>query len=275
VIGQLAWFLRLLRAFVRREAVALSAYRAAFGARLLGSVLAAMGLIFFARFVGASANPHLTAYGGNYLGFILIGVVATEFQQVGVNRLANRIRGAQMLGYFEAEVATPAPVWMVLAAAPVYEFGTAAARSTLYLVVATSLLGLKLAHVNGAALVLTVGLMLAAFIGLGLLTAGSTMLVRRTNPVAAVLGSLSFFLSGVMYPITVLPPWLRTVGKLLPLTSALEALRGTLLVGASAGALRGPLAALGLFALVLIPAGTITFAYALHRARIDGSLTHY
>ena len=33
---------------------------------------------------------------------------------------------AQMMGTLEAELATPAPPWMVLGAAPVYEFGAAA-----------------------------------------------------------------------------------------------------------------------------------------------------
>jgi ABC-2 type transport system permease protein len=78
-----------------------------------------------------------------------------------------------------------------------------------------------------------------------------------------------------MYPVSVLPPWLRALGKLLPLTAALEALRGAMLAGASPMALRQPLATLAAFAVLLIPAGVVTFGYALRRARMDGSLTHY
>jgi hypothetical protein len=46
--------------------------------------------------------------------------LATAFQQVGVSGVAQRIRMAQVMGTLEAEVATPAPPWMVLGAAPVY-----------------------------------------------------------------------------------------------------------------------------------------------------------
>jgi ABC-2 type transport system permease protein len=120
-----------------------------------------------------------------------------------------------------------------------------------------------------------VPLVLASFVGLGLLTAGSTMLVRRTNPAAVLLGSMSFFVSGVMYPVTVLPAWLQTIGRFLPLTHALVVLRGGFLTGAPPSAVRGNLAALAVFAAVLIPAGVATFGYALRRARVDGSLTHY
>ncbi len=127
---------------------------------------------------------------------------------------------------------------MVLGAPPVYEFVVAALRSAAYLLGAKLLLGLDLSHVNWASLALAVPLIVAAFSGLGLLAAATTMLVRRLNPVAVVIGSLSFFLSGVMYPVTVLPGWLRGVGRLLPLTHALAMLRGALLVGSGPGELR-------------------------------------
>jgi ABC-2 type transport system permease protein len=269
------WFARALAAFARRELAAMSGYRAAFATRAVGFVLAVVGMVFFARFVGASANPHMAAYGGNYLGFVAIGFLATELQTVGLQGLSRRIRMSQMMGTLEAELATPAPAWLVLGSAPVYEFGTSALRSALYLWAATLLVGLELPRTNVLTLAVGVPLVLAAFIGLGLVTASTTMLVRRTNPVATVLGSLSFFLAGVVYPVSVLPSWLRAAGKLLPLTHVLAVLRAAFLTGASPAAVSGSLAALAIFAAVLIPAGAATFAYALRRARVDGSLTHY
>jgi ABC-2 type transport system permease protein len=101
------------------------------------------------------------------------------------------------------------------------------------------------------------------------------MLVRRLNPVAMVIGSLSFFLSGVMYPVTVLPDWLRAVGRALPLTHALAVLRGALLIGASPAALADSFLALAIFAAVLAPLGSAVFRFALRRTRVDGSLSHY
>ncbi len=269
------WFGRVMWAFVRRELAALGGYRAALVIRLIGLVTAVASLVFMSRFVGAAVNPHLASYGGNYLGFMALGVIAAEFQQVGVSGLSQRIRMSQMMGTLEAEIATPAPSWMVLGAPPVYEFGVAALRSTVYLTAATLLLGLDLGRANWTTLALAVPLVLGAFSGLGLLAAGTTMLVRRLNPVAMVIGSLSLFLSGVLYPVTVLPDWLRAVGRLLPLTHALALLRGALLVGAGPAALADSFVALLIFAGVLAPVGAAVFAFALRRARIDGSLSHY
>jgi ABC-2 type transport system permease protein len=269
------WFGRVFVGFVRRELSAVGGYRSAFLMRLFGFVLAVGSLLFLSRFVGAAVNPHLAAYHGNYLGFAVLGLLATEFQQVGVSVLAQRIRVAQMMGTLEAEVATPAPPWMVLGAPPLYEFVIAALRSAGYLLGAKLLLGLDLPRVCWASLLLGIPLIIGAFTGLGLLAAATTMLVRRMNPVSTVIGSLSFFLSGVMYPVTVLPGWLRGAGALLPLTHALAVLRGALLVGASPTDLRGALLALLAFSGVLAPVGVGLFAYALRRARVDGSLSHY
>ncbi len=274
-VARFPWFVRVLVAFVRRELAALGGYRTAFLVRIFGFGLAAASLLFLSRFVGAAINPHLAVYRGNYLGFVVIGFLATEFQQVGVSGLAQRIRFAQMMGTLEAEIATPAAPWMVLGAPPVYEFAASSVRSAAYLLGAKLLLGLDLSRVNWVSLIVAVPLIIAAFSGLGLLAAATTMLVRRMNPVAMVIGSLSFFLSGVMYPVTVLPAWLREVGRLLPLTHALAVLRGALLVGAGPGELRDSLLALLIFAGVLAPVGAGLFAYALKRARIDGSLSHY
>jgi ABC-2 type transport system permease protein len=269
------WFGRAFRAFARREFVSMSGYRAAFATRIAGFFFAVVGMVYFSRFVSATANPHMAAYGGNYLGFLAIGFLAAELQTVGLQGLSRRVRTAQIMGTLEAELATPAPAWMVLGTAPVYEFGTAALRSAAYLWAATWVVGLELPRTNVVTVVVAVPLVLAAFIGLGLFTAGGTMLVRHTNPVAVIFGSLSVFLSGVLYPLSVLPAWLRAAGHLLPLTHVLIVLRGAFLTGASPAAVRGSLAALAIFAAVLIPAGTATFAYALRRARVDGSLTHY
>jgi ABC-2 type transport system permease protein len=271
----LLWFGRVLAAFFRRELAQLSRYRFHVLTRVLGFAFAVVSLYFFARFVGSAPNAHLQRYGGDYLAFGLVGLLVSDLQYVGVTSLGQRVRMAQLMGFLEAELATPAPAWMVLGAAPVYEFGSALLRSTFYMVGASLLLGVSFGRAQPASVALVIPFVLVAFVGLGLLTAAGTMLTRRSNPVAMVLGAASLFLSGVIYPVTVLPPWLQSAGRLLPLTHALEALRLALLTGASPNELAPSLGALALFGCLLTPAGLGLFVYALRRARVDGSLTHY
>ena len=93
---------------------------------------------------------------------------------------------AQMMGTLEAELATPAPPWMVLGSPPMYEFGAAAPP-------VGGLPGRRgvPAGIGPESRELVFGRARRAaggrrFSGLGLLAAGTTMLVRRLNPVALI-----------------------------------------------------------------------------------------
>jgi len=271
----LGWFVRVLFAFARRETRTLAGYRVAFLVRGMAFGLSVLALAFMARLIGASSNTHLAPYGGDYLAFAVVGFVVMDFQQVGVSNLSLRVRAAQVQGFLEAEMATPAPAWIVLGVGPVYEFGLAVLRATLYVSLAILVFGVRFPHARLISVVVGAPLVMSAFVGLGLLSAALTMLVRRTNPVAALLGSASLLLSGVAYPVSVLPEWLRLVGRLLPLTHALELVRGSLLRGASLSELWPSIAILAGFAGILVPAGVALFVFALRRARMDGSLGHY
>ena len=273
--GAVLWFGRVLLAFARREARTVAGYRVAFMVRSLAFGFSILALAFMARLIGASSNAHLAPYGGDYLAFAVVGFVVMDFQQVGVSNLSMRIRNAQVLGVLEAEMATPAPPWIVLGVGPVYEFGLAVVRATFYFLLAIFVLGVGFPRANLTSVIVAAPLVMGTFVGLGLLSAATTMLVRRNNPVATLLASASLLLSGVAYPVSVLPGWLRTVGRMLPLTHALELVRGSLLRGARPADLWESLAALALFAGVLVPAGVALFVFALRRARIDGSLGHY
>lgn len=269
------WFLRVLVAFARREIATMSGYRVALVVRLLSFGISVLALAFFSRMVGAAVNPYLANFGGDYLAFVVIGLVLMDLQQVGVTSLSQRIRYAQLMGLFEAELATPVPTWIVLAVGPVYEFTVAVGRTAVYFLLAAVLFGVRFPHASRLTLLVGAPLVVGAFVGIGLVSAATQMLVRRNNPVAVFLASASFLLSGVAYPATVLPPALRALGRLLPMTHALDLIRGALLRGAPLGELMEPVIALGLFGGILIPVGAGLFALALRRARVDGSLTHY
>jgi ABC-2 type transport system permease protein len=273
--GVAVWFLRVLVAFARREARTVSGYRIAFLLRGMAFGLSVVTLAFLSRLVGATTNPHLAEYGGDYLAFAVVGLVVMDLQHVGVSNLAQRIRTAQILGLLEAEMATPAPAWIVLGVGPVYEFCLAAGRSAVYFLLAIGVFGVGFPRANLTSLVVAAPLVVAAFVGLGLLSAATTMLVRRTNPIAMLLASASMLLSGVAYPVSVLPPALRAIGRMLPLTHALELVRGALLRGSGLAEMAGSIAVLAIFAGLLVPAGVGLFFLALRRARVDGSLTHF
>ena len=82
--GAVVWFGARCAAFVRRELVACRATAPPSRRASRASSSPSSGWSSSSRFVGAAANPHMAAYGGNYLGFVAIGFLATELQTVGV-----------------------------------------------------------------------------------------------------------------------------------------------------------------------------------------------
>ena len=272
--GRLRWFLRVLAANVRRDMAEASRYRLAFATRAVGFLLAALSLYFFSRFIGASGNRHLSPYGGDYLAFSVVGLVVTQLQHAGLTALAQRVRMAQLQGFMEAQLCTPAPAWLVLGATPVHLLLTAVLRAAAMLIGAALIFDVGFRPHPGT--VLLGGLLaVATFAGLGLLSAAATMVVRRLNPVTTLLTGLSALLGGVVYPVTVLPTPLQQLAQLFPLTHALEVLRQGLLSGAPPSAVGQPLMVLLALGVVSSLAGVLAFRWALRRARVDGSLTHF
>jgi ABC-2 type transport system permease protein len=75
--------------------------------------------------------------------------------------------------------------------------------------------------------------------------------------------------------VSVLPPALQALARLVPVTYSLEGMRVALLQHASLLALWPTLQALLLFALILLPVSLAVFSWALRRTKITGTLTHF
>jgi ABC-2 type transport system permease protein len=82
-------------------------------------------------------------------------------------------------------------------------------------------------------------------------------------------------LGGAYFPIDVLPPWLRQVSFLIPITYSLDALRLTMLKGYSLEMVAHPLLVLALMAAILLPVSLVIFAAMVRKGRIEGTLMQY
>jgi ABC-2 type transport system permease protein len=78
----------------------------------------------------------------------------------------------------------------------------------------------------------------------------------------------------MLFPVSILPPWLQMVAHLNPVTYAMDALRGALLNGQGILSLWRPLLLLLTFAAVILPSSVVIFSWALRRTKVTGTLTH-
>jgi ABC-2 type transport system permease protein len=118
-------------------------------------------------------------------------------------------------------------------------------------------------------------LTIAAFAGIGILSAAFTLWLKRGDPVNYLISALSALLGGVFFRVEVMPVWLQHLSRLLPITHSLSAIRRALLAGAGVGEVAGEARLLILFAVILIPVGLGAFTLALRQARVEGTLVQY
>ena len=148
-------------------------------------------------------------------------------------------------------------------------------RVVMFLLVGALFLGVDLGDGNYSAALLVLILTIISFSSLGIIAASFIMVLKRGNPITWLFSTTSNLLGGIYYPISVLPPLLLFISSLLPITYALRAMRLTLLQGASLSTIWPDILALIIFCIVLIPISLFGFWYAVRRAKVDGSLTHY
>jgi ABC-2 type transport system permease protein len=110
---------------------------------------------------------------------------------------------------------------------------------------------------------------------IGILSACFVIVFKQGNPINFLIGSVSSLLSGVYYPVAVLPMWLRVAAKVYPLTYTLDAMRRALLTGASMATLLPDIGVLAAFSAVLLPLSLFAFRQAVRQAKRDGSLTQF
>lgn len=265
----LAW------AFFKRDALIAYSYRASFIAQLLGNLLV-LGLFYYVgRAVGDRPLPAFEAYGGHFVAFLLIGIALTDCVGVSLMSFAAQIREAQTTGTLEATVMSPVRLPLILVYSSLWTYFMCAVRFLLYLIVGSFLYGLDLSRGNLATALLIFALTVLCFMGVGILWAGIVMLIKRGESLMTVAASLVLLLSGVLYPVALLPEWLQTLGALVPLTHALEGMRLALLTGATMADLSDTLLVLGGFTAVLLTVGFGAFDRAVAIAQRTGSLTQY
>lgn len=260
----------LLLAFLRRDWLYESSYRG----MLLFQALGIFGslIIFYAisKLVPDDV-PELAEYGGSYFAFALVGLAVSDYFSVGLRSFANRLRLAQTTGTLETMLVTQTPPQVTMLYSSVWDFLLATVRLMLALVLGTLVLGVQF-EADLLATALLALLSLITFAALGVLTAAVILVIKRGDALVGMIGVAATLFAGTVFPVELLPAWIRPLAYLFPLYYALDGLRKALLTGASVGDVVENLVFLGGAALVLIPAAYLAVAWAVEHGRRDGSL---
>jgi ABC-2 type transport system permease protein len=265
---------RKILAFFLRDFGIARGYR---GALVLETIEALFGVATFyylSRFVSSAGLSRSIPGGQNYFAFALVGFAFFDYLGIALTAFESSIEEARQNRTLEALLVTQTPLPVILSGSAAYPFVTLALRTCVYFGWGYLLFGFSPRGANwlGAVAILVASML--AFTGLGILSASYSVLFKRGNPAKWLVLSISGLVGGMMYPASVLPAPLRVVARLVPVTYSLEGMRAALLSGAGWGVLWPSIAALLIFAAILIPLSFAVFAWALRRTKITGTLTH-
>jgi ABC-2 type transport system permease protein len=263
-----------LAAFLRRDLREALTYKFSFVSSLFGIFLSSATFYFVAKLV-PPGTPSLVAFGGNYFSFALVGVAFSSLLGMFQEGLPSVVRGAQVSGTLEALLVTPAAIPTVLFGSALYSLLFQVLRTALHLGVAVAFFGLTLGRVNGPGLLAVGGLTILCFLCVGILSASFILVYKTGNPFAWIFGTVSGLFGGVVFPVSLLPPWIRWISQILPVTYALNGMRKSLLASATFAEVLPDVAAQAAFSAVLLPLSLLAFRLAVRKAKKDGTLSHY
>jgi len=147
------------------------------------------------------------------------------------------------------------------------------ARSALLLGVLSLFFNVDLSHANlgGATLILLVGSV--SFLGFGIMAAVLPLLFpERGEEMTFVISSILLLVSGVYYPISVLPDWMEPLATISPATYVLEGMRAALLEGTPTLALGPSILPILILGALTLPIGIAVFNWGERYAKRTGRL---
>lgn len=270
------WLLARSRAFLWRDLLFETSYKLQSLFRLASIFFQILVFYYLAGMVGGeSTREHLAPYGGDYFTFTLIGLSFSGLFNAGLVSFTTAIRQQMMVGVLEAMAVTPIRSVSLLFYSLLWPVGFELFKALVYVAAGALWLGARVELVRLPLFVLTLALSMVVFGALGIIAGSLIIYFKRGDPLAWFISSLTGLIGGVYFPISVLPGWLETVARLVPVTYALDALRASLIPGADASLVGNNLLALAIFAVILVPGACYAASTVVDKARRRGNLGIY
>jgi ABC-2 type transport system permease protein len=146
-------------------------------------------------------------------------------------------------------------------------------QSMLLFTVVAFFFDLSLPEANFAAALAVLAVASVSFVGIGMMTSVLPLISpEKGTQLGFIAQGLLLVVSGVYYPVTVLPEWMQWLSTISPATYALEGARDAILEGDGLSALGDELWPLLLIGVVSIPLGLAVFRLGERHAKRHGKL---
>ena len=250
-----------------------SSYRTQVALNVLSWVLPVFTYYFVGTSLGGELVKSIGFRGESYTSFFVIGLAFQGYISSVITTISGRLRNEQLYGTIEYYVLSSGGVISMLFYSALWGFVINTVNAIVILSVGY-FLGVKY-DINVLSTAVLVFLLLASSLGLAMISAGVTMIVKQGNPISFFFATFTTLTTGVVFPVSVLPAYIRAISYAIPLTWALNGLRYSMLYDYSLQQLMPYVLALSAFSVVLIPLGVAFYSYSFRLARKKGTLSEY
>jgi ABC-2 type transport system permease protein len=205
--------------------------------------------------------------------YLLIGALLWGYLSLVFMEAAYAIAWERWEGTIEYTFMAPVRRMTHLMGICVFAIGYGLARTFIVLIASVAIFDLDFSRANFLGTLVVLAASIVPLIGLAILTSVLPLLSpQKGEQMSFAVQGFMLLVSGVYYPLTVLPLPLQAAGIVSPLTYALAGMRRSLLDGAGVGDQLATVAILLGMGAVLIPLSVVVFTWAENRAKRLGLL---
>ena len=223
-----------------------------------------------------SVSDHLLALIDRATTTLLIGAVVWAYLGIIFEFLTETVAWERWEGTIEYTFMAPLSRAMHLGGSGVFAVLYGLVRAILLFVVVAAFFGLAFDDANFVAALVILIVASISFFGIGMMTAVLPLISpEKGAQLGFVAQGMLLVVSGVYYPVEVLPDWMQWLSTISPATYALEGIRAAILDGASLGSLWHDIWPLLIIGAACIPLGLWIFnrgeIYAKRRGKLKRS----
>ena len=241
---------------------------------LVYSIANALSITFIGQASGAITGKTFTdAEIDRTILYLLIGTLVWHYLSVVFENVSEMIAWERWEGTIEYTFMAPVGRMTHMLGQTSFALVYGLLHTTIILVVVTFFFQLDMSQANvaGGLMVLTVGSL--SFIGFGIMAAVLPLLYpERGAQMSHVIQAILLLVSGVYYPVSVLPQWMQSLSRLSPATYVLEGMRMAMIEGAAFAQLWPLVLPLLVMGVVAVPLGVWIFGRAERYAKRTGKL---
>ncbi len=204
---------------------------------------------------------------------LLVGAVVWAYLGIIFEFITETVAWERWEGTIEYTFMAPLSRAMHLGGSGVFAVLYGLLRAVLLFAVVALFFGLALDDANYAAAIIVLMVASISFFGIGMMTAVLPLISpEKGAQLGFVAQGLLLVVSGVYYPVSVLPEWMQAISVISPATYALDGIRDAILDGASLSEMGDELWPLVVIGVVSIPLGLAVFRLGERYAKRHGKL---